>query len=107
MAGQSCRLTQRNTIEDALIPKESIKIFCLPVFAPNEYGLMFARFLLDGSITITILPNNQPVYILNAYEHVSQYNAISWSPPFHDLSNGLLPKRLASGGNDKKVKIWK
>nr|ABM55656.1 putative SEC13-like protein 1 [Maconellicoccus hirsutus] len=84
-------------------------------WAPHEYGLILACGSLDGTISIiSYTPENnswEPKRIMNA--HTSGCNAVSWCPA-SALISSLNPsatksqnKRLASGGCDNLVKIWK
>ncbi len=85
-------------------------------WAPHEYGLVLACGSLDGSISvITYVPET------NSWEfkrimgaHLSGCNAVSWCPAATTLASinntvNRSPqlKRLASGGCDNLVKIWK
>lgn len=82
-------------------------------WAPHEFGLILACGSSDGSVSI--LTNNGDTWdtqkITNA--HTIGCNAVSWCPaiePSFDANgtqrNGLV-KRLATGGCDNLVKIWK
>lgn len=82
-------------------------------WAPHEFGLILACGSSDGSVSI--LTNNSDTWetqkITNA--HTIGCNAVSWCPaiePSFDASgtqrNGPA-KRLATGGCDNLVKIWK
>ena len=83
-------------------------------WAPHEFGLILACGSSDGSISI--LTNNGDTWdnqkIANA--HTIGCNAVSWCPaiePAFDSTAGnqrnTHVKRLASGGCDNLVKIWK
>jgi protein transport protein SEC13 len=81
-------------------------------WAPEAYGLMFACCSTDCTISVVQAFDDvwKPIKIFKAHEQ--GVNAISWAPArpsrtINDLPNNLMPKLIASGGNDKKVKIWK
>lgn len=83
-------------------------------WAPHEFGLILACGSSDGSISI--LSNNGDTWdaqkIPNA--HTIGCNAVSWCPviePGYDTTtlhsrSGPI-KRLATGGCDNLVKIWR
>jgi WD40 repeat protein len=73
---------------------------------------MFACCSTDCTISVVQALDDvwKPIKIYKA--HDQGVNAVSWAPAaphriIPGLPSTLLPKRLASGGNDKKVKIWK
>lgn len=81
-------------------------------WAPSEYGLIFACGSSDGSISVVSLNgdgNWQARKIDNA--HPTGCTSVSWAPAFpqdeNQMSNGLSAKRIASGGCDNVVKIWR
>lgn len=85
-------------------------------WAPSEYGLMLACGSSDGSISVLTYSVEFSKWdskkITNA--HTIGCNAVSWCPatapePSFDQKNRSGPaiKRLASGGCDNAVKIWK
>lgn len=81
-------------------------------WAPHEFGLILACGSSDGSISI--LTNNGDTWdaqkIPNA--HTIGCNAVSWCPVVEATSEtgnqrqGVV-KRLATGGCDNLVKIWR
>lgn len=85
-------------------------------WAPAEYGLILACGSSDGSVSILScnIENNtwEAKKIPNA--HIIGCNAVSWAPStaFDPLfenksSNAVAAKRIATGGCDNTVKIWK
>ncbi|XP_047114689.1 protein SEC13 homolog [Schistocerca piceifrons] len=87
-------------------------------WAPHEYGLILACGSSDGSLSI--LSSNSDTGTWEAKKipnaHTIGCNAVSWCPstapnPLFDASASGKPavntKRLASGGCDNLVKIWK
>lgn len=86
-------------------------------WAPHDYGLILACGSSDGSLSILTSNSDTGTWeakkIPNA--HTIGCNAVSWCPatapnPFFDNAStklSLTPKRLASGGCDNMVKIWK
>jgi len=82
-------------------------------WAPHEFGLMLACGSLDGTISILYYNAENNVWeskkIMGA--HTSGVNSVSWCPAGgsvipHSEPVGQ-PRRLASGGCDNLVKIWK
>lgn len=82
-------------------------------WAPQEYGLVLACGSSDGSVSVltcNLDGNNWDAHkISNA--HTIGCNAVSWCPPLYLGSNGdktgVSVKRLATGGCDNLVKIWR
>ncbi|VDL90230.1 unnamed protein product [Schistocephalus solidus] len=86
-------------------------------WAPHEYGLILASGSSDGSISVltyTTTGNWEAKKILDA--HSVGVNAVSWAPainasfmlnPSLNQTVNSLVKRLASGGCDCLVKIWR
>ncbi|KAL7059970.1 hypothetical protein AAHC03_09647 [Spirometra sp. Aus1] len=86
-------------------------------WAPHEYGLILASGSSDGSISIltcTATGNWEAKKIPDA--HTVGVNAVSWAPainanfmlnPSLNQTVNSLVKRLASGGCDCLVKIWR
>lgn len=82
-------------------------------WAPHEFGLILACGSSDGSISI--LTNNGETWdaqkINNA--HSIGCNAVSWCPVIEPAnesggsSSRMSAKRLATGGCDSMVKIWR
>ncbi|XKL64745.1 hypothetical protein PGB90_004831 [Kerria lacca] len=86
-------------------------------WAPHEFGLVLACGSLDGTISVlTYKPE------VNTWEskriisaHTSGCNTVSWCPvttPIDSFNTSLnasteIKKRLASGGCDNLIKIWK
>ena len=85
-------------------------------FCPWEFGLSLASASSDGSIGIlTFRGANQWERKKIDHAHIYGANTISWSPATSPavLSSGpavegpqIAQKRLVSGGNDNRVKIW-
>lgn len=87
-------------------------------WAPSEFGLILACASSDGTVSILTynIENNiwETKKIPNA--HIIGCNAVSWAPSTlfdpnfdgkNDKSSGSLVKRLATGGCDNTIKIWK
>lgn len=88
-------------------------------WAPAEYGLILACGSSDGSVSILTCNLENATWdskkIPNA--HIIGCNAVSWCPstvfdPTFDTGKankdlGLAIKRLATGGCDNTIKIWK
>lgn len=82
-------------------------------WAPHEFGLILACGSSDGSVSI--LTNNGDTWdiqkITNA--HTIGCNAVSWCPAIEQSFDGSANqrnspvKRLATGGCDNLVKVWK
>lgn len=85
-------------------------------WAPHEFGLVLACGSLDGTISVITYVSESNSWeskrIMGA--HTSGCNAVSWCPAnttvesLNQGMNGQKPaKRLASGGCDNLIKIWK
>lgn len=81
-------------------------------WAPHEYGLVFACCSTDCAISIVEFQQDvwKPVKIFKA--HDQGCNSVSWAPSratdsLNRENEPVRPKRIASGGNDRLVKIWK
>lgn len=86
-------------------------------WAPWEYGLILAAGTAEGRVFIfsrNATDNSWPKKEFIA--HLEGVNGLSWGPSTepallaqksdYDRKFSLPPKRLATGGNDKQVKIW-
>uniref|UniRef100_A0A914W122 Protein SEC13 homolog n=1 Tax=Plectus sambesii TaxID=2011161 RepID=A0A914W122_9BILA len=83
-------------------------------WAPHQFGLILACASTDNNISIISYQASDHSWdarkILKAHEQGC--NAVSWCPATDggslvDQSHNAVVKRLVSGGNDKRVKIWK
>lgn len=80
-------------------------------WAPHEFGLILACGSSDGSISI--LTNNGDTWETQklANAHTIGCNAVGWcpaiEPAFDSHQRNPFVKRLATGGCDNLVKIWK
>jgi len=81
-------------------------------WAPPEYGLLFACCSTDCTISI-VQKLDEAWKAAKIYKaHDQGVNAVSWCPALLSASDpnnavDVLPKRIATGGNDKRVKIWR
>lgn len=85
-------------------------------WGPQEYGLVLACGSLDGTISIlTYYPESNCWDSKRLNAHTSGCNAVSWCPAASPITSFDVPggnrlnlfKRLASGGCDNLIKIWK
>lgn len=82
-------------------------------WAPHEFGLILACGSSDGSISILVSNGDtwETQKITNA--HTIGCNAVSWCPAIEQacdtgsMQRSAPVKRLASGGCDNLVKIWR
>ncbi|PAV57761.1 hypothetical protein WR25_11381 [Diploscapter pachys] len=77
-------------------------------FAPPEYGLILAAASADSNISFLQFnpATTQWVATKIIKAHEQGVNAISWAP-YSPSNDGVVKRRVVTGGNDKLVKIWR
>ncbi|CAD6196557.1 unnamed protein product [Caenorhabditis auriculariae] len=77
-------------------------------FAPSQYGLILASSAVDGEIGLLVYDaaTSQWTSSKISKAHDQGVNSVSWAPALVAAGGEETPKRLASAGNDKNVKIW-
>ena len=83
-------------------------------FAPHEFGLCLACASSDGSISIlTSQPDGSWETVKIEQAHPVGVTSVSWAPPavpgslIGEVANPTPVPKLASGGCDNTVKVWK
>lgn len=76
-------------------------------FCPWEHGLRLACASSDGSISVLTYEANQGQWLRSSFPaHICGAQSVSWAS-VRGAGHAQLPMRLASGGCDSKVLVWK